>query len=177
MNSPLRWRAFMRSIFRIALRRMSTRHYSMKAGFIASSAPCTALWKYAPKAANAKLRGPVEWTVYHLYVILDVFSPYVVGWIIAHRESSELAKRLIKHSCRAQYRARQTHLPCRSTLLYEIQTRGSVAGRSGRRQNPQPGRMSRTTKDIRTAQFRTLKYRPGLSPATSRKVCNISITA
>jgi DDE family transposase/integrase-like protein len=49
-----------------------------------------------------KLRGPVKWTVYHLYVILDVFSRYVVGWMIAHRESAELAKRLIQHSCRAQ---------------------------------------------------------------------------
>jgi putative transposase len=47
-----------------------------------------------------KLRGPVKWTAYHLYVILDVFSRYVVGWMIAHRESSELAKRLIQHSCR-----------------------------------------------------------------------------
>jgi putative transposase len=49
-----------------------------------------------------KLRGPVKWTAYHLYVILDIFSRYVVGWMIAHRESAELAKRLIEHSCRAQ---------------------------------------------------------------------------
>jgi len=49
-----------------------------------------------------KLRGPVKWTVYHLYVILDVFSRYVVGWMIAYRESAELAKRLIEHTCRAQ---------------------------------------------------------------------------
>ena len=49
-----------------------------------------------------KLRGPVKWTCYHLYVILDVFSRYVVGWMIAYRESAELAKRLIDHACRAQ---------------------------------------------------------------------------
>ena len=49
-----------------------------------------------------KLRGPVKWTAYHLYVILDVFSRYVVGWMIAYRESAELAKRLIEHTCRAQ---------------------------------------------------------------------------
>jgi putative transposase len=49
-----------------------------------------------------KLRGPVQWTVYHLYVILDVFSRFVVGWMIAYRESAELAKRLIDHSCRKQ---------------------------------------------------------------------------
>ena len=49
-----------------------------------------------------KLRGPAKWTCYHLYVILDVFSRFVVGWMIAYRESAELAKRLIDHSCRKQ---------------------------------------------------------------------------
>lgn len=49
-----------------------------------------------------KLRGPAKWTHYQLYVILDVFSRYVTGWMIAYRESAELAKRLIEHSCRKQ---------------------------------------------------------------------------
>src|SRR5262249_21249032 len=49
-----------------------------------------------------KLRGPVKWTFYYLYVILDVFSRFVVGWMIAYRESAELARRLIEHSCRRQ---------------------------------------------------------------------------
>lgn len=43
-----------------------------------------------------KLKGPAKWTYFYLYVILDIFSRYVVGWMIAHRESSELAGRLIK---------------------------------------------------------------------------------
>ena len=38
-----------------------------------------------------KLRGPVKWTYFHLYVILDIFSRYVVGWLIAERENSDLA--------------------------------------------------------------------------------------
>lgn len=42
-----------------------------------------------------KLRGPAKWTYYYLYVILDVFSRYVVGWMIAMRESAELAKLLL----------------------------------------------------------------------------------
>ncbi len=46
-----------------------------------------------------KLKGPVKWTYYYLYVILDVFSRYVVGWMIADRESSTLAKRLISETC------------------------------------------------------------------------------
>ena len=95
----------------------------MKAGFIAPSARCIVSWKpiarvvnaaisslirpirsrrISPPAANqlwssdiTRLRGPVKWTCYHLYVILDVFSRYVVGWMIAYRGGAELAKRLI----------------------------------------------------------------------------------
>ncbi len=37
-----------------------------------------------------------------LYVILDIFSRYVVGWMLAHRESAALAQRLIAESCRKQ---------------------------------------------------------------------------
>jgi putative transposase len=49
-----------------------------------------------------KLRGPVKWTFYYLYVILDVFSRYVTGWMLAYRESAELAKHLIEQSCEKQ---------------------------------------------------------------------------
>jgi putative transposase len=42
-----------------------------------------------------KLKGPRAWTLFHLYVLLDVFSRYVVGWLLAHRESGTLADRLI----------------------------------------------------------------------------------
>jgi len=45
-----------------------------------------------------KLRGPVKWTAYHLYVILDVFSRYVVGWMIAYREGADLAKEFIEEA-------------------------------------------------------------------------------
>ncbi len=49
-----------------------------------------------------KLKGPVKWTYFYLYVIMDIFSRHVVGWMIAHREQSSLAKRLIKDSCTKQ---------------------------------------------------------------------------
>ena len=49
-----------------------------------------------------KLLGPVKWSYFYLYVILDIFSRYVVGWMVAHRESAELAERLIEESCRKQ---------------------------------------------------------------------------
>jgi putative transposase len=53
-----------------------------------------------------KLLGPAKWTYFYLYVILDVFSRYVTGWMVAHRESAELAKRLIAESCAKQNIAR-----------------------------------------------------------------------
>ena len=46
-----------------------------------------------------KLKGPVKWTYFYLYVIMDIFSRYVVGWMVAHQESTALAKRLIEQSC------------------------------------------------------------------------------
>jgi putative transposase len=49
-----------------------------------------------------KLKGPVKGRFYNLYVILDVFSRYVVGWLVAERESAALAERLIKETCRKE---------------------------------------------------------------------------
>lgn len=49
-----------------------------------------------------KLKGPAKWECFHLYVILDVFSRYVVGWMLALRESAELAKELIAATCEKQ---------------------------------------------------------------------------
>ena len=45
-----------------------------------------------------KLLGPAKWTYFYLYVILDIFSRYVVGWMLAYRESAELAKKLIEQT-------------------------------------------------------------------------------
>ena len=49
-----------------------------------------------------KLKGPAKWTYYYLYVIIDIFSRYVVGWMVAHREQAALAKRLIEDTCTKQ---------------------------------------------------------------------------
>jgi putative transposase len=46
-----------------------------------------------------KLLGPAKWTYFYLYVLMDIFSRYVVGWLIAERESASLARRLIAQSC------------------------------------------------------------------------------
>lgn len=49
-----------------------------------------------------KLRGPRKWTYYYLYVILDIYSRYVVGWMLAQCESAQLASRLIRESVEKQ---------------------------------------------------------------------------
>jgi putative transposase len=49
-----------------------------------------------------KLKGPVKGKHYHLYVLLDVFSRYVVGWLLAEHESAELAEVLIAESCKRE---------------------------------------------------------------------------
>ena len=49
-----------------------------------------------------KLRGPAKWTYYYLYTILDVFSRYVPGWLIAECESATLAEQLIAETCAKQ---------------------------------------------------------------------------
>jgi putative transposase len=42
-----------------------------------------------------KLRGPAKWTHFALYTVIDIFSRFIVGWMIAERESAELARQLI----------------------------------------------------------------------------------
>jgi putative transposase len=91
-----------------------------------------------------KLRGPVTWTYYYLYVILDVYSRYVVGWMIAERESEELAQELIRATC-----IKQGIQPGQLTLHAD---NGSVKSHSRPHvsdDNP-----------YSEAQFKTLKYRP-----------------
>jgi putative transposase len=49
-----------------------------------------------------KLKGPAKWTYFYLYVILDIYSRYVVGYMVAHRESATLAQRLIRETYEKQ---------------------------------------------------------------------------
>ena len=76
-----------------------------------------------------KLKGPAKWTYYHLYVILDIFSRYVVGWMVAHRQQAVLAKRLINDTCEKQH--------IQPGQQYEIKDRRLSPGRSRSDENPQ----------------------------------------
>jgi putative transposase len=78
-------------------RRNQLRHPSYSRPELLATAP-NQLWSWD----ITKLRGPAKWTYYYLYVLLDVFSRYVVGWMVAHRESSSLATKLIAETCARQ---------------------------------------------------------------------------
>ena len=92
-----------------------------------------------------RLKGPVKWTYFHLYVILDVFSRCVVGWMVAHRESSRLAERLIQHTCESHRIPPRTTDPARRPrLLDEVQAGRAAARRSRGHQDPRaPPRLRR----------------------------------
>jgi putative transposase len=50
----------------------------------------------------SKLKGPAKWTYFYLYVILDVFSRYAVGWTVQYRENGQLATALIEQATEQQ---------------------------------------------------------------------------
>jgi len=75
-------------------RRDQLRHPSYAKPELVSSGP-NEVWSWD----ITKLLGPRTWTYYYLYVLLDIYSRYVVGWMIADRENSVLAGRLIAESC------------------------------------------------------------------------------
>ena len=71
-------------------RRAQLRHPQYAAPELLATRP-NELWSWD----ITKLMGPAKWTYFSLYVVLDVFSRYVVGWMVAERESATLARRLL----------------------------------------------------------------------------------
>ena len=98
-----------------------------------------------------KLKGPRKWT----YVILDIFSRQVVGWMVADCESASLAKKLIRESCRKQ-RIDRDDPPRRSRVVDEVEGGGAAALGPGSDQRPYVS----DDNPFSEAQFKTLKYRP-----------------
>jgi putative transposase len=78
-------------------RRAQLRHPAYSAPQLLATRP-NELWSWD----ITKLLGPAKWTYFYLYVILDVFSRFVVGWMVATRESATLAQRLIEQTCRRE---------------------------------------------------------------------------
>jgi putative transposase len=75
-------------------RRAQRRHPQYAAPELLATKP-NELWSWD----ITKLKGPTTWSYYYLYVIMDVFSRCVVGWMIADGESAILAKTLIAETC------------------------------------------------------------------------------
>ncbi len=107
-----------------------------------------------------KLRGPAKWTYFYLYVILDVFSRYVVGWMIAPRESSVLAKKLIQETC-------DKHLILPGELNLHADRGSSMRGKpvaflladlGVTKTHSRP--YTSNDNPYSESQFRTMKYRP-----------------
>ena len=75
-------------------RRDQLRHPAYKKPELLAQAP-NEVWSWH----ITKLLGPAKWTYFYLYVILDIFSRYVVGWMVADGESATLASQLIDQTC------------------------------------------------------------------------------
>jgi len=78
-------------------RRDQLRHPDYKKPELLATGP-NGIWSWD----ITKLRGPEKWSYYNLYVMMDVYSRYVVGWMLARREQATLAKELIETSCERQ---------------------------------------------------------------------------
>jgi putative transposase len=108
----------------------------------------------------SKLRGPAKWTYYHLYVILDVFSRYAVGWMVAERESAALAERLIEESCRRQgvERGQLTMHADRGSSMRSKPVALLLADLGVTKSHSRP--YTSNDNPFSEAAFKTLKYRP-----------------
>jgi putative transposase len=136
-------------------RRAQRRHPVYAAPELLATAP-NQLWSWD----ITKLKGPTTWSWYHLYVILDVFSRYVVGWMLAPRESAVLAETLIATCCaregiardqltlHADHGSSMTSKPV-ALLLADLGVTKSHSRPHVSDDNP-----------YSEAQFKTLKYRP-----------------
>ena len=107
-----------------------------------------------------RMRGPAKWFCFYLYVIMDIFSRYVVGWMIAKRESAILARELIEVSCQRQgiernvltiHSDRGPSMTSKTVaqLLVDLDIEKSLSRPHVSNDNP-----------YSEAQFKTMKYRP-----------------
>jgi len=107
-----------------------------------------------------KLLGPAKWTYFYLYVILDVFSRYITGWMVAHREGAELAKQFIEETItKHQVPAGQLTVHAdRSKVMRSEPVAFLLADLGVTRTHSRP--YVSDDNPYSESQFRTLKYRP-----------------
>ena len=136
-------------------RRNQLRHPSYAAPELLTTA-ANELWSWD----ITKLKGPAKWTYYYLYVILDVFSRYVVGWMVAQRESAVLARRLIEETCERQgvTRDQLTLHADRGSSMRSKAVALLLADLGVTKTHSRP--YTSTDNPFSEAQFKTMKYRP-----------------
>lgn len=107
-----------------------------------------------------KLKGPAKWTYYYLYVILDIFSRYVVGWQVAPAESADLTERLILSTCLREgvQRDQLTIHADRGSAMTSKPVVQLLADLGVVRTHSRPHVSN--DNPYSEAQFKTLKYRP-----------------
>ena len=107
-----------------------------------------------------KLLGPAKWTYFYLYVILDIFSRYVVGWMVASCESAELAQRLIRETVQKQG-ILENQLIIHSDRGPAMKSHGvaQLLGSLGVTKSHSRPHVSNDN-PFSESQFKTLKYRP-----------------
>ena len=107
-----------------------------------------------------KLKGPAKWTYSYLYVILDVFSRYAVGWTVQHREDSLVAKDLIAQVCEQQHiKPHQLTVHAdRGSSMTSKPVAFLLADLGVTKTHNRP--YTSTDNPYSEAQFKTLKYRP-----------------
>ena len=136
-------------------RRDQLRHLHYHKPELLATAP-NQLWSWD----ITKLRGPVTWCYYYLYVMIDVFSRYVVGWLLVEVESAELAQHLVSECCRKQ------NIEPRQLTIHS--DRGAVMMAKSLAQlfsdlGIDPSHSRPYTPDdnpFSESQFKTMKYRP-----------------
>jgi putative transposase len=136
-------------------RRNQLRHPSYTKPELLATAP-NQLWSWD----ITKLLGPCKWTYYYLYVILDVYSRYVVGWMIAERESAALAEALILQTCLRQgiQRGQLTIHADRGSAMTSKPVALLLADLGVTKTHSRPHVSN--DNPYSESQFKTLKYRP-----------------
>ena len=135
-------------------RRQATHPAKVKPELVADAANRVWSWDIT------KLRGPAKWTWFYLYVILDIYSRYPVGWMVASRESDVLAERLIAESLRKQRidRGQLTLHADRGSSMASKTVAFLLADLGVTKSHSRPHVSN--DNPYSEAQFKSLKYRP-----------------
>ena len=136
-------------------RRDQLRHPAYAKPELVATAP-NQLWSWD----ITKLKGPHTWSCFHLYVVLDVYSRKVVGWMVAQRESATLAVELIRQSCQREGidRDQLTVHADRGPSMRSKPVACLLAELGVTKTHSRP--YTSTDNPFSESQFKTLKYQP-----------------